>query len=63
MDKLFSTHPATENRIAQLEQLAARGVGRPTTAPRPRFAEEPRGGSGGWRIPPTGGNTGAGPWG
>jgi heat shock protein HtpX len=30
MDNLFSTHPATENRIAALEQLAgAMGAGRP----------------------------------
>ena len=34
MDDLFSTHPATENRIAALEQLAARWATPPTgTAP------------------------------
>lgn len=41
MDNLFSTHPATENRIAALEQLAAqmgrggyaRAAARPTAAP------------------------------
>ena len=37
MDNLFSTHPATENRIAALEQLAARmgrgGIARPAQRP------------------------------
>jgi heat shock protein HtpX len=49
MDNLFSTHPATENRIAALEQLAA---------------EMGQGGSGGWRqSPPPAGAAGYGPWG
>jgi heat shock protein HtpX len=28
MDNLFSTHPATENRIAALEAMSREGVGR-----------------------------------
>lgn len=38
MDGLFSTHPATENRIAALEELAAQmgagGVAQPSPPPR-----------------------------
>jgi heat shock protein HtpX len=49
MDNLFSTHPATENRIAALEQLAA---------------EMGQSGSGGWRqSPPPAAAAGYGPWG
>jgi heat shock protein HtpX len=47
MDNLFSTHPATENRIAALEQLAARM----------------HGGTGGISIPPRYTSPGHGPWG
>jgi heat shock protein HtpX len=49
MDNLFSTHPATENRIAALEQLAA---------------EMGQSGSGGSRqSPPPAAAAGYGPWG
>ena len=34
MDNLFSTHPNTENRIADLEKLAADMPARPGVAPR-----------------------------
>jgi heat shock protein HtpX len=61
MDNLFSTHPATENRIAQLQRLAAEGVGRPSAAP-PRTRPAGTGGASPWRVPPTGGG-GSGPWG
>jgi heat shock protein HtpX len=50
MDNLFATHPAVENRIAQLRQIAAemgRG-GRP--AVRADFTP-PAGGNRGWRVP------------
>jgi heat shock protein HtpX len=63
MDNLFATHPATENRVAALEQLAAE-MGRSGPASRPAGA--PRG-----SVPASGapggpwGNTGrrSGPWG
>jgi heat shock protein HtpX len=63
MDNLFATHPATENRVAALEQLAAEmGHGRPASRP----AGPPRG-----SVPASGapggpwGNNGrrSGPWG
>jgi heat shock protein HtpX len=47
MDNLFSTHPATENRIAALEQLAA------------EMGQSSRG----WSAAPATGGGGAGPWG
>jgi len=57
MDNLFSTHPATENRIAALEQIAAQ-MGRGGFAREaPRYATPTHGP---W------GNTGGtrrGPWG
>jgi heat shock protein HtpX len=60
MDNLFSTHPATENRIAALRQLAGE-MGYPRqTAPR-QAAPASRGPYGPW-----GGNAGGsrrGPWG
>ena len=59
MDNLFSTHPATENRIAALEQLAiemgqggfsggapAQETYRPARRPRPVGRRRPRSGSG-----------------
>ncbi len=50
MDNLFSTHPATENRIAALQQLAG-AAGRSFTARQPQTAHGP------W-----GGNAPRGPW-
>jgi heat shock protein HtpX len=47
MDNLFSTHPATENRIAALEQLAA------------EMGQSSRG----WSAAPATSGGGAGPWG
>jgi heat shock protein HtpX len=70
MDNLFSTHPAVENRIAQLQQIAA-GMQVDRTGrreePRARRGEPVRGGAGGsWRVPSTGGSDFGeprGPWG
>lgn len=65
MDNLFSTHPNVENRIAQLQQLAASGpagTGRRQDA-RPAPAS---GGSAAWRVPSAGGSSydePRGPWG
>jgi heat shock protein HtpX len=60
MDNLFSTHPATENRIAALEQLAAR-MGRGGSAPRaPRQTAPAHGAHGPWGNASTGRR---GPWG
>ena len=60
MDNLFSTHPATENRIAALEQLAAEmGVGRSSRWSQPPAQSAPASG-------PWGGGGGSGlrgPWG
>ena len=57
MDSLFSTHPATENRIAALEQLAAEmGYSR---RPEPRHAPAAHGAARG----PWGGGSLRGPWG
>jgi heat shock protein HtpX len=79
MDNLFSTHPNVQNRISQLQRLAAEGIGAPTTAPRPVQRQAPQrpsspstggqsAGGAGWRVPPTGGNGTngggtSGPWG
>ena len=49
-DNLFSTHPSTRNRIAQLMQIARQGFGRATQAP----------GSSPWSDPP---RRRRGPWG
>lgn len=43
MDNLFSTHPAVENRIAALRDLAQRMGGGGVTAPRPAPAQPRRG--------------------
>ncbi|WP_118135429.1 zinc metalloprotease HtpX [Oceanicella sp. SM1341] len=64
MDSLFSTHPATENRIAALEQMAAE-MGQQGFAPRPRAAASaPRASAGPSRLPRTGhrGDRSSGPW-
>ncbi|HZY67186.1 MAG TPA: zinc metalloprotease HtpX [Devosia sp.] len=52
MDNLFATHPAVENRIAALQQLAGEiGGGRSyRPAPRPDFTRAAQGSSG-WRVP------------
>ena len=75
MDNLFSTHPATENRVAALQAMARDGVGRQRTEPaethsdgpweraasaRPRPAEAPQAPkSNPWGRNPTGPK---GPW-
>ena len=62
MDNLFSTHPATENRIAALMQLAAemgRGGYTRQAAPRQTATAQGRWGSGPWG----GGSSRRGPWG
>jgi heat shock protein HtpX len=64
MDNLFATHPAVENRIAQLRQIASqtqpRNQVRQTQTARPQTG-------GDWRVPSTGANEGpdapCGPWG
>jgi len=69
MDNLFSTHPAVENRIAQLQRLAGEmqtdRTGR-RAEPNPSSSGGPR--NSGWRVPPIGGSQGGssqqrGPWG
>lgn len=71
MDNLFSTHPAVENRIAQLQQIASAmqtdRTGRrsaPAVAP---SSVAPRNTGGAWRVPPVGsgdeGHSRGGPWG
>jgi heat shock protein HtpX len=71
MDNLFSTHPNTENRIAQLQRIAAdMQVDRTGRRAEPRY-DQPRRApgekGGGWRVPSTGrsedGNSSRGPWG
>jgi len=53
MDNLFATHPAVENRIAALQQIAAE-MGRDgrgyRPAPRPDFTARPQDNTG-WRVP------------
>jgi heat shock protein HtpX len=58
MDNLFSTHPATENRIAALQRLGIE-MGRGGFDRRPAAPDYPAGGAGPW------GNAGrrSGPWG
>jgi heat shock protein HtpX len=59
MDNLFSTHPNVENRIARLDEIAARmgqGAGVETLEPAARA-------SGPWASPQQGGWRRRGPWG
>ncbi|MGB3446637.1 MAG: zinc metalloprotease HtpX [Xanthobacteraceae bacterium] len=58
MDNLFATHPATANRVAALQQLAAQSGGgfAPPSPPRPAPSAVPRG-------PWNGGSARRGPWG
>ncbi len=71
MDNLFSTHPNVENRIAQLQRIAAdMQVDRTGRRAEPRYASPRRAPDqtgGGWRVPSTGpsedGNSPRGPWG
>jgi heat shock protein HtpX len=70
MDNLFSTHPSVENRIAQLQQIAATmQVDRTGRRDEPRARRDTpvrAGGAGAWRVPSAGGgNIGEprGPWG
>lgn len=71
MDNLFSTHPAVENRIAQLQRIASEmQVDRTGRRPVPEANSPdaaPRHTGGGWRVPSTGssenGNSSRGPWG
>lgn len=66
MDNLFSTHPNVENRIAQLQQIAASMPGgRPARRATQRPATSGSGGAS-WRVPPAGGSDSdgpRGPWG
>jgi len=58
MDNLFSTHPNVENRIAQLDEIAARmgqGAGVQPLSPSPRA-------SGPWGAPQVSGYRQRGPW-
>jgi heat shock protein HtpX len=60
MDNLFSTHPATENRIAALEQLAGEmGRGGFRASSSPAFQAAPTAGHGPWG----GATRRRGPWG
>ena len=71
MDNLFSTHPAVENRIAQLQQIAASmQVDRTGRRPAPQQESQssaPRSTGGAWRVPSIGGGdeggSRGGPWG
>lgn len=71
MDNLFSTHPDVNNRIAQLQRLAAE-MQVDSTGRRPAPRVEPRrpiarNTGGAWRVPPAGGfdegSSRSGPWG
>lgn len=71
MDNLFATHPAVENRIAQLQRIAGemRSVGgrRADYDGVPRAPDGASGSATGWRVPSTGfresDRTSRGPWG
>ena len=61
IDNLFSTHPSTENRIAELQRLAAElGTGS-GAAPSAHQAQSPRRGP--WTAPRGSGAAPRGPWG
>lgn len=59
VDNLFSTHPATQNRIAALQQLASQ-MGAFSAPARGGFTNQPPGGHGPWGG---GGSPRRGPWG
>jgi heat shock protein HtpX len=61
MDSLFSTHPSTENRIAELQRLAAELGSGSGMAPSARQAQSPRRGP--WSAPRGSGAAPRGPWG
>jgi heat shock protein HtpX len=69
MDNLFSTHPDVNNRIAQLQRIAAEmqvdRTGRRSETRSTASGFAPGGSSGAWRVPPVGGDSGGsrGPWG
>jgi heat shock protein HtpX len=61
MDNLFSTHPSTENRIAELQRLAAALGSRGGMAAPARQGQSPRRGP--WTAPRGSGAAPRGPWG
>ncbi|MDO9563809.1 MAG: protease HtpX, partial [Bradyrhizobium sp.] len=61
MDNLFSTHPSTENRIAELRRLAAELGSGSGTPPSARQVPSPRRGP--WTAPRGSGVAPRGPWG
>jgi heat shock protein HtpX len=61
MDNLFSTHPATENRIAALQRLAQASGGARAAAPAPGRAASRPAAHGPWGGSPS--TTRRGPWG
>jgi heat shock protein HtpX len=61
VDNLFSTHPSTENRIAELQRLAAELGDRGAAAPAPSGSSDPRRGP--WTAPRGSGAASRGPWG
>jgi heat shock protein HtpX len=58
MDSLFSTHPSTENRIAELQRLAAELGSGAGAAPSAHQGQRPRRGP--WGVARV---SGRGPWG
>jgi heat shock protein HtpX len=61
IDNLFSTHPSTENRIAELQRLAAELGSQAGAAPSARPAPSPRRGP--WTAPRGNGAASRRPWG
>jgi heat shock protein HtpX len=61
IDNLFSTHPSTENRIAELQRLAAELGSGDGTAPSAHQAQSRRRGP--WTAPRGSGAAPRGPWG